>query len=127
MLLHPSIDRDPKSYLRFWHSFVDLWISPLHTKFHSPPSHSSELVSRAFCHFLETFTFNPIHRLRVLFHLFIKCKWPNLICQGKINSVKGEELKTHLTKPITPNRKETKRPKKAFSSSTTPILYIVNH
>ncbi|KAK5811745.1 hypothetical protein PVK06_027111 [Gossypium arboreum] len=38
-----------------------------HTKFHSPLSHSSELVSRAFCQFLATFTFNPIHRLRALY------------------------------------------------------------
>nr|GFC43629.1 hypothetical protein GQ55_9G274100 [Tanacetum cinerariifolium] len=30
-------------------------------------SHSSELVSRAFRHFLATFTFNPIHRLRALY------------------------------------------------------------
>ncbi|KAI9169877.1 hypothetical protein LWI28_018999 [Acer negundo] len=35
----------------FWRSFVDLWISPLHRKFHSPLSHSSELVSRAFHQF----------------------------------------------------------------------------
>ncbi|XBI67356.1 hypothetical protein VPH35_046718 [Triticum aestivum] len=67
MLSHPSVGRDPKSCLRFWRSFVDLRISPLHTKFHSPLSHSSELVSRAFRHFLATFTFNPIHRLRALY------------------------------------------------------------
>ncbi|XBI82202.1 hypothetical protein VPH35_090943 [Triticum aestivum] len=67
MLSHPSVGRDPESCLRFWCSFVDLWISPLHMKFHSPLSHSSELVSRAFCHFLATFTFNPIHRLRALY------------------------------------------------------------
>ncbi|MFS7951821.1 hypothetical protein Hanom_Chr07g00599711 [Helianthus anomalus] len=59
MLSHPSVGRDPKSCLRFWSSFVYLRISPLHTKFHSPLSHSSELVSRAFRHFLATFTFNP--------------------------------------------------------------------
>ncbi|KAL8478249.1 hypothetical protein ACS0TY_030227 [Phlomoides rotata] len=45
----------------------NLRISPLHTKFHSPLSHSSELVSRAFRQFLATFTFNPIHRLRALY------------------------------------------------------------
>ncbi|XBJ03889.1 hypothetical protein VPH35_022935 [Triticum aestivum] len=67
MLSHPSVGRDPESCLRFWRSFVDLQISPLHTKFHSPLSHSSELVSRAFRHFLATFTFNPIHRLRALY------------------------------------------------------------
>jgi len=67
MLSHPSVGRDPESCLRFWRSFVDLRISPLHTKFHSPLSHSSELVSRAFRHFLATFTFNPIHRLRALY------------------------------------------------------------
>ncbi|XBH81234.1 hypothetical protein VPH35_106831 [Triticum aestivum] len=67
MLSHPSVDRDPESCLRFWRSFVDLRISPLHTKFHSPLSHSSELVLRAFRHFLATFTFNPIHRLRALY------------------------------------------------------------
>ncbi|MFS8019666.1 hypothetical protein Hanom_Chr15g01406371 [Helianthus anomalus] len=33
----------------------------------APLSHSSELVSRAFRHFLATFTFNPIHRLRALY------------------------------------------------------------
>ena len=60
MLTHPSVGRDPESCLRFWPSFVDLRISPLHTKFHSPLSHSSELVSRAFRQFLATFTFNPI-------------------------------------------------------------------
>ncbi|KAI4965555.1 hypothetical protein ZWY2020_051309 [Hordeum vulgare] len=43
MLSHPSVGRDPESCLRFWRSFVDLRISPLHTKFHSPLSHSSEL------------------------------------------------------------------------------------
>ncbi|MFS7905685.1 hypothetical protein Hanom_Chr01g00050591 [Helianthus anomalus] len=64
---HPSVGRDPESCLRFWRSFVYLRISPLHTKFHSPLSHSSELVSRAFRHFLATFTFNPIHRLRALY------------------------------------------------------------
>ena len=67
MLSHPSVGRDPESCLRFWRSFVDLRISPLHTKFHSPLSHSSELVSRAFRHFLATFTFNPIHCLRALY------------------------------------------------------------
>ncbi|XBH69702.1 hypothetical protein VPH35_097510 [Triticum aestivum] len=67
MLSHPSVGRDPERCLRFWRSFVDLWISPLHTKFHSPLSHSSELVSRAFRHFLATFTFNLIHRLRALY------------------------------------------------------------
>ena len=67
MLSHPSVGRDPESCLRFWRSFVDLRISPLHTKFHSPLSHSSELVSRAFRHFLATFIFNPIHRLRDLY------------------------------------------------------------
>ncbi|KAL0391333.1 UNVERIFIED_CONTAM: hypothetical protein Slati_4574100 [Sesamum latifolium] len=67
MLSHPSVGRDPESCLRFWRSFVDLRISPLHTKFHSPLSHSSELVSRAFRQFLATFTFNPIHRLRALY------------------------------------------------------------
>lgn len=67
MLSHSSVGRDPESYLRFWRSFVDLRISPLHTKFHSPLSHSSELVSRAFHQFLETLTFNPIHRLRALY------------------------------------------------------------
>src|SRR5436190_7421252 len=67
MLSHPSVGRDPESCLRFWRSFVDLRISPLHTKFHSPLSHSSELVSRAFHHFLVTFTINPIHRLRALY------------------------------------------------------------
>src|SRR3954468_3395211 len=46
MLSHPSVGRDPESCLRFWRSFVDLRISPLHTKFHSPLSHSSELFSR---------------------------------------------------------------------------------
>ena len=51
MLSHPSVGRDPESCLRFWRSFVDLRISPLHTKFHSPLSHSSELVSRAFHQF----------------------------------------------------------------------------
>jgi hypothetical protein len=59
MLSHPSVGRDPESCLRFWRSFVDLRISPLHTKFHSPLSHPSELVSRAFRQFLATFTFNP--------------------------------------------------------------------
>ena len=58
MLSHPSVGRDPESCLRFWRSFVDLRISPLHTKFHSPLSHSSELVSRAFRHFLD-FHFQP--------------------------------------------------------------------
>ncbi|XBI10051.1 hypothetical protein VPH35_137443 [Triticum aestivum] len=67
MLSHPSVGRHPESCLRFWRSFVDLRISPLHTKFHSPLSHSSELVSRAFRHFLATFTFNPIHRLHALY------------------------------------------------------------
>ncbi|XBH84557.1 hypothetical protein VPH35_072697 [Triticum aestivum] len=67
MLSHPSIGRDPESCLRFWRSFVDLRISPLHMKFHCPLSHSSELVSRAFRHFLATFTFNPIHFLRALY------------------------------------------------------------
>ncbi|KAJ0668364.1 hypothetical protein HanPI659440_Chr17g0688391 [Helianthus annuus] len=67
MLSHPSVGRDPESCLRFWRSFVYLRISPLHMKFHSPLSHSSELVSRAFRHFLGTFTFNPIHRLRALY------------------------------------------------------------
>ncbi|KAH0680442.1 hypothetical protein KY284_021527 [Solanum tuberosum] len=67
MLLHLSVGRDPESCLRFWRSFVDLRISPLHTKFHSPLSHSSELVSRAFRQFLAAFTFNPIHRLRALY------------------------------------------------------------
>ncbi|KAL8460447.1 hypothetical protein ACS0TY_032114 [Phlomoides rotata] len=67
MLSHPSVGRDPESCLRFWPSFVDLRISSLHTKFHSPLSHSSELVSRAFRQFLATFTFNPIHRLRSLY------------------------------------------------------------
>ncbi|KAI5581995.1 hypothetical protein BDE02_07G055300 [Populus trichocarpa] len=67
MLSHPSVGRDPESCLRFWRSFVDLRISPLHTKFHSPLSHSSELVSRAFRQFLATLTFNPIHRLRALY------------------------------------------------------------
>ncbi|XBI55067.1 hypothetical protein VPH35_036961 [Triticum aestivum] len=67
MLLHPGVSRDPESCLRFWHSFVDLRISSLHTKFHSPLSHSSELVLRAFRHFLATFTFNPIHRLCALY------------------------------------------------------------
>ncbi|KAI5016271.1 hypothetical protein ZWY2020_006122 [Hordeum vulgare] len=67
MLSHPSVGRDPESCLRFWRCFVDVRISPLHTKFHSPLSHSSELVSRAFRHFLATFTFNPIHRLRALY------------------------------------------------------------
>ncbi|KAK8556647.1 hypothetical protein V6N12_003044 [Hibiscus sabdariffa] len=38
-----------------------------HTKFHSPLSHSSELVLRAFRQFLATFTFNPIHHLRALY------------------------------------------------------------
>jgi hypothetical protein len=51
MISHPSVGRDPESCLRFWRSFVDLQISPQHTKFHSPLSHSSELVSRAFRHF----------------------------------------------------------------------------
>ncbi|KAK4709548.1 hypothetical protein R3W88_030473 [Solanum pinnatisectum] len=36
-------------------------------KFHSPLSHSSELVSRAFRQFLAAFTFNPIHRLHALY------------------------------------------------------------
>ncbi|KAH0676788.1 hypothetical protein KY290_025753 [Solanum tuberosum] len=36
-------------------------------EFHSPLSHSSELVSRAFRQFLAAFTFNPIHRLRALY------------------------------------------------------------
>ncbi|KAH0663730.1 hypothetical protein KY290_006383 [Solanum tuberosum] len=67
MLSHLSVGRDPESCLRFWRSFVDLRISPLHTKFHSPLSHSSELVSRAFRQFLAAFTFNPIHRLRALY------------------------------------------------------------
>ncbi|XP_049412803.1 uncharacterized protein LOC125875808 [Solanum stenotomum] len=62
MLSHLNIGRDPKSCLRFWRSFVDLRISPLHTKFHSPLSHSSELVSRAFHQFLAAITFNLIHR-----------------------------------------------------------------
>jgi hypothetical protein len=48
MLSHPSVGRDPESCLRFWRSFVDFSISPLHTKFHSPLSHPSDLVSRAF-------------------------------------------------------------------------------
>jgi hypothetical protein len=38
MLLHPTVGRDLESYLRFWRSFVDLPISPLHTKFHSSVS-----------------------------------------------------------------------------------------
>ena len=67
MLSHPSVGRDPESCLRFWRSFVDLRISPLHMKFHSPLSHSSELVSRAFRQFLATFTFNPIYRLCTLY------------------------------------------------------------
>ncbi|KAF3637701.1 putative vacuolar protein sorting-associated protein 27-like [Capsicum annuum] len=49
------VGREPESCLRFWCSFVDLRISPLHTKFHSPLSHSSELVSRAFRQFLAAF------------------------------------------------------------------------
>ncbi|KAG5577068.1 hypothetical protein H5410_057202 [Solanum commersonii] len=47
--------------------YHDLRISPLHTKFHSPLSHSSELVSRAFRQFLAAFTFNPIHHLCALY------------------------------------------------------------
>ncbi|KAK4707072.1 hypothetical protein R3W88_033370 [Solanum pinnatisectum] len=35
-------------------------------KFHSPLSHSSQLVSRAFRQFLAAFTFNQIHCLCVL-------------------------------------------------------------
>ncbi|KAI4965576.1 hypothetical protein ZWY2020_051330 [Hordeum vulgare] len=42
------VGRDPE-LPSLWRSFVDL-ISP-YTKFHSPLSHSSELVSRAFRHF----------------------------------------------------------------------------
>ncbi|KAL4627479.1 hypothetical protein ACB092_05G168700, partial [Castanea dentata] len=61
------VGRDPESCLRFWCSFIDLRISPLHTKFHSPLSHSSELVSRAFHQFLATVTFNPIHCLCALY------------------------------------------------------------
>ncbi|MFS7953879.1 hypothetical protein Hanom_Chr07g00623741 [Helianthus anomalus] len=64
---HHNVGRDPESCLRFWRSLVYLRISPLHTKFHSPLSHSSELVSRSFRHFLATFTFNPIHRLHALY------------------------------------------------------------
>ncbi|OIV89891.1 hypothetical protein TanjilG_14029 [Lupinus angustifolius] len=67
MLSHSNVSKDPESCLRFWPSFVDLRISPLCTKFHSPLSHSSELISRAFHQFLATFTFNPIHRLRALY------------------------------------------------------------
>ncbi|KAH0706232.1 hypothetical protein KY285_010728 [Solanum tuberosum] len=67
MLSHLSVGRDPERCLHFWRSFVDLWISPLHTKFHSPLSHSSELVSRSFRQFLAAFTFNPIHRLHALY------------------------------------------------------------
>ncbi|KAJ0513557.1 hypothetical protein HanHA300_Chr10g0359031 [Helianthus annuus] len=67
MLSHPSVGRDPESCLYFWCSFVYLRISPLHTKFQSPLSHLSELVSRAFRQFLATFTFNPIHRLHALY------------------------------------------------------------
>ncbi|KAJ0742772.1 hypothetical protein HanPI659440_Chr10g0367931 [Helianthus annuus] len=67
MLSHPSVGRDPESCLCFWCSFVYLRISPLHTKFQSPLSHLSELVSRAFRQFLATFTFNPIHRLHALY------------------------------------------------------------
>uniref|UniRef100_A0A2K1R4P4 Secreted protein n=1 Tax=Populus trichocarpa TaxID=3694 RepID=A0A2K1R4P4_POPTR len=54
--------------IHLWRSFIDLWISPLHTKFHSPLSHSSELVSRAFRQFSATLTFNPIHRHSKLIH-----------------------------------------------------------
>ncbi|KAI5007573.1 hypothetical protein ZWY2020_054633 [Hordeum vulgare] len=67
MLSHPSVCRDSQSCLRFWRSFANLRISPLQMKFHFPQSHSSELVSRAFRHFLTTFTFYPIRRLRALY------------------------------------------------------------
>ncbi|RDY14789.1 hypothetical protein CR513_00089, partial [Mucuna pruriens] len=62
MLSHSSVGRDPESCLRFWRSFVDLRISPLHTKFHSPLSHSSELVSRAFHHHSEEHLPPPSYR-----------------------------------------------------------------
>ncbi|KAH0446139.1 hypothetical protein IEQ34_025026 [Dendrobium chrysotoxum] len=68
-------------------SRADLRISPLHTKFHSPLSHSSELVSRAFRQFwrleLETrFTayvpFTPSH--------------PKNTCPPRLTAAAGTEL-----------------------------------
>ncbi|KAL4553913.1 hypothetical protein LXL04_040018 [Taraxacum kok-saghyz] len=88
MLSHPSVGRDPESCLRFWRSFVYLRISPLHTKFHSPLSHSSELVSRAFRHFLATFTFNPIHPPTCPLRPVI----PKNTCPPRLTAAAGTEL-----------------------------------
>nr|YP_010352602.1 hypothetical protein MFQ53_mgp23 [Bidens parviflora]UIR98955.1 hypothetical protein [Bidens parviflora] len=101
MLSHPSVGRDPESCLRFWRSFVYLRISPLHTKFHSPLSHSSELVSRAFRHFLATFTFNPIHRLRALYaQSFRRTLAPPLLRTRQKRKIKREIVNQDLDYPL---------------------------